>query len=401
MQRIASRRTAIGAAALLAQFHAGAALAAGTLSVAYSPEDTSVVNAYVVDWKPKSRAFVTEAFVAGGGSYTDDGTQRLVTFDGAGMPAYDLTAYDCNGLPFQQLVEITQMVFRPVSGTLRKGTSQVVEIGYTVDEGGCTPGLKTPFGSPTDPGLSTSNLDMANRASIADLVPGAQLAGPSEDPPPASGFFYDLTEQVTTFGNGTLTFDGTGHTWPESVVNGWIVLDFGTFQRAYTRLTRNAKTGVETWLAGGWQGGAPMNVQNVVLAEPNALAGFGGRKGAAHDWDNGLFMKSGTITEYDLYRDFTGLRIFNGDVGNGQPVTWALKGANLVVTRVTSTYKLIRTWAPFADYGKNHFVIENEDRYDLSGQYIGPNVIPRVNWYVDEGKSTEPAGTPASPDSLR
>jgi len=386
-------RAAFAAAAFAMLASASTALAASRTSVSYLPIDAALPQAYIVDWNAKThRVHVVELRVNGDGSYTDDGTQRLVTFDGAGLPPFLIDTVDCNDQPMQQSVEITQMVFRPVSGTLHKGTAQVVEIGYMTDIGGCTPGQQTPFGSPSDPGTSTNNLDMADRASIADLVPGAQLAGPSEDPS-QPGQNYFLQAQVTTFGSGTLTFQTSGHAWPYTNSNGWIVIDFGTFQRGYTRVTRNAKTGVEDWIIADWQAGAPVNVEPTPMVEPNAAAGFGSKGATAHVWNEGLYANEPVTYEYALYKDHSGLRLIDGGIDGQEPVTWSSMGAGdaapLDIRRNVQDTYFSRTWVPLANYGKNHFVMESEDIYDLDGNFLQHYFEPRINWYVDEGKAVE------------
>lgn len=386
-------RATFAAASLAMLASASAALGASKTSVSYLPIDTSLSVAYIVNWNAKShRVHVVETMVNGDGSYADDGTQRLVTFDGAGLPPYLIDTVDCNDQPMHQSVEITQMVFRPVSGTLHKGTARVVEIGYMTDIGGCTPGQQTPFGSTADPGTFTNNLDMADRASIADLVPGARLAGPSEDPS-QPGRNYFLQAQVTTFDIGTLTFQTSGRTWPYTVSDGWIVLDFGTFQRGYTRVTRNANTGVETWIIADWQAGTPLNAEPTPMVEPNAAAGFGSKSSTAHVWNEGLFAESSFPYQYHLYKDHTGLRVFNGDIENWQPVTWSSMGAGdaapLNIRRDVQDSYFSRNWVPLANYGRNHFVMESEDIYDLQGNFLQHYFGPRINWYVDEGKAVE------------
>jgi hypothetical protein len=395
MKKHTSRLVAGAITAACALACAAGAQAAGSKSIAYTPVDLSTATTYLVDWNEKKHhAHVVEYFGAGDGTFSDDGSQRVVNF---GKPlSYEASSYDCNGEPMTQRVDLQQMVFRAVSGTAARGTSQVVELGTLTDIDGCTPGAVAPFGALDDPGLTTNHLDMARRAPVTDLVPGARLAGPSETPHEGEGFDLNLMVQsITTFGAGNLRFEDTGHVFPISTSDGWIVVDFGGFQRGFTRLTRDTKGGTEMWLQAAWNG-APMNVMRNLMVQPNAAAGFGGRNAVAHTWSSGLFLASVSITWYDLYRDGTGQRVIHDTVYDQDytlPVTWLLDGANLVTNRLPyedGSYAH-RTWVPVANFGKNHFVMESEDVVEADGTFVYTRFTPRVNFYVDGGKAFPPS----------
>jgi len=363
-------------------------------SISYVPEP-SRADGYLVDWNSKAhRAHVVEYNGMGDGTFTDDGAQRVVTFDSP--LSYPNEGFDCLGLPMQQRVDVLQMAFRPMSGTAARGTTQVVEIGNITDIDGCTPGAVTTFGAPGDPGLTTTHLDMTRRAPITDLVPGARLAGPSETAPGGvAGNPRLVVQQLATIGAGSLGFEDSGHVYPISITDGWIVVDYGTFRRAYTRLTRDARGGVETWLWADWNG-APENVEQTMMVQPRDGAGFGDRNAAAHHWDSGMFLASVTQTSYDLYRDHSGLRHLVFTDGSGEavmPVTWRFEGANVAIKRPWGdSGHYHRVWVPVANYGKNHFVMEGEELVDASGASIATTIAPRVNFYVDGGKAfPEPA----------
>jgi hypothetical protein len=395
MNQNTSRFVAGAMAGACALACAAGARAAGTQSVAYTTVDLSMPAAYLVDWNEKKHlAHVVESTGAGDGSYTDDGTQRVVTFT---TPiSYVTTSYDCNFQPMAQRVDVLQEVVRTVSGSAAKGVSQIVDIGTTTDIDGCTPGLVTPFGTPDDAGITMNRLDMAKRASVSDLVPGARLAGPSESPMAVGAFdATTFVQSVTTFGAGSLRFEDTGDVFATSTSAGWIVVNLGDSQRAYTRLTRDAKGGTEIWLQASWNG-APTSVMPTLMVRPGDAAGFGGRNAAAHHWSSGLFLASTDPTWFDLYRDGTGQRTIHDvpdDVDSTMPVTWLLDGANLVTNRLPyddGSY-VQRTWVPVANFGKNHFVMESEDTVDADGNLLYVRFAPRVNFYVDGGKAVPPA----------
>jgi len=391
MKKNTSRLVAGAIAGACALACAAGARAAGTQSIAYTTIDLSRTATYLVDWNErKHQAHVVSLVGSGDGTYTDDGTLRVVTY---GKPiSYKATTYDCNFEPMTQRIDIRQEVFR----TADKGTMQVVDIGTVTDIDGCTPGAVAPFGSPDDEGLTTHGLDMARRASMADLVPGARLAGPSETfVPRGSVNPSSMTQSVTTFGAGTLRFEDSGHEFPTSTSDGWIVVDFGDFQRAFTRLTRDAKAGSEMWLQAGWNG-APTTVMQLLMVQPDDAAGFGGRNATAHQWNSGLFLRSADPTWYDLYRDGTGQRTIHDTVSGEDslmPVTWLMDGANLVTNRLPyedGSY-VRRTWVPVANFGRNHFVMEFEDQVEADGTLMYSRFSPRVNFYVDGGKAFPPA----------
>ena len=69
--------------------------------------------------------------------------------------------------------------------------------------------------------------------------------------------------------------------------------------------------------------------------------------------------------------------------------------APIVIRRDIGTEYFLRTWAPLANYGKNHFILEWEDLFDPAGNLLEHNFVPRVNWYFDEGKAVEGMGAGA------
>src|SRR5206468_3341759 len=112
-----------------------------------------------------------------------------------------------------------------------------------------------------------AHLDMTRRAPVTDLVAGARLAGLSESTP-AEAASHDgiLVHQLATFGTGSVRFDDSGNTCPTSARDGWIVIDYGSFQRAYTGLTRDARSGVEKWLSADWNG-APTSAAQTMMVQ--------------------------------------------------------------------------------------------------------------------------------------
>lgn len=383
----------IAAAAMAAT--AFSAQAAARSQVSYVP-DPSLDTAYLVDWNTSTAAaHVTLNTGEADGTYTDDGTQRLVTLT---TPISETVPYfDMCGNTVNQTTSLQQLVFRPVSGTARRGSAQVVEIGVVTIDAGCEAG-STPYGSPSDAGTATTLLDMSLRPSISDLTPGTKLAGMAEASIDGLDSAFQVPAQVVTFGSGNVSFDDTHDIVGTNVANGWTVLFFADGHRtAYTRLSRNTTSGVETWLVGPWSAGSPTRVHRLLMVQPNAAAGFGTRNQAAHSWLSGLFAATDPRPWFDLYRDYTGAMIYrnaaDGTVVSSMPAKWKFIGPDIQIKRSTdfTVNWRQRTWVPLANYGKNHFVMESEDFYDAVGGFQFNIILPRVNFYVDNGPSVEPA----------
>ena len=361
--------------------------------------DPSFATAYIVDWNVATHtAHLVDHVGTGAGTFTDDGTLRVLTLS-APIETTQQT-FDCNGLPMTQAVDLTQLAVRHLSGGAHHGSAQVIEIGATTDIGGCTPGLVTPYGSTADAGTTSTYLDMDDRPSLDDLGHGARLAGMSDTDPTGLTDSVQLVARTVTFAHRSVTFSNSGVSVPRELADGWFVLDFGTFQRGYTRLSVDPHTRAEVWLGAAWSAGAPTSIFQTMMVQPDAGAGFGGHDAQAHVWNSGLFLRSEDPTDFQLYTDFTGVfesRDTTGTLLMSTPVTWADSGPNVVIARSNdpASYNYVRTWVPIANYGKAHFVIENEDRHDLATGAVTPRIVPRVNFYMDGGKATPAAPAPA------
>ena len=72
--------------------------AARSTTLAYAVPSFGLADGYVVDWNDDGTAWLSDLSGAGGGTYTDDGTQRLLTLTTPISMIYD--NYDCNGNQF-------------------------------------------------------------------------------------------------------------------------------------------------------------------------------------------------------------------------------------------------------------------------------------------------------------
>ncbi len=393
------------ALACAAGAHAGTQQAAAMQSISYVAQDITFPLAYVITWDTVHHtAHIAETFGTADGSYTDDGVQRIITLDHP-LVSTDYV-YDCNGNVIPAEDDLLQLVLRSAGGAPKKGVTQLVPIGTVTDIGGCTPGQVTPYGSVTDAGYPMDRLAMSLRAPMDDLVAGAQIAGMTETPLAVPGDLGSLSADVTTFGAGSVTFNRTGHQFSTTLTaDGWLVIDFGSFQRGYTRLTQDARSGEEIWLGAEWQDNAPGVLELSMMAKPNAQAGFGGRGAASHDWASGRFLNSYAPTDYAMYHDYTGLRTATPVDGSDPYLTaytWGLGGTDLQLAISGANGVDRRTWTPVANHGKTHFVIESGEEYDANGNWLYTTILPRVNFFIDQGKTTKPAGqarakTTASP----
>jgi hypothetical protein len=376
---------AAGAALVAATLPAGAV--AATKSTAYFAFGDGSSTAYLIDWLPKGKARVAARLGAQAGTVGDDGTQKKITF---GTPLSESSdTFDECGQPIQLRRDVQQLVVRDLAG----GTTQFVELGVYVNVGGCQDGLTSPFGSPTDEGLGLKRLPMTARPSVADLVPGTQVAGFSEDVmlPGENGF----AEDVVTLQAGSAQFQRSGNVVPAGFdANQWLVFSFPGFQRAYTRVAVDAKTGGETWLMADWAGGQAQRIEERLLVKPAAGAGFGSVAQAARVWESGLFVNSPRPFFFHFYKNGTGERVSKDlDLGteSRSPITaWGFDGLNLVQTRPFGGGTGERTWVPLRNQGKIRWVMETE--------VVAPNgmepftlIKPRVNFYEDTGKAVPPA----------
>jgi hypothetical protein len=384
----------IGLAGFFTHFCAQAGAA---VSIAYTWPNFAFSSAYVVDFKAKGRARVATITGAADGTFTDDGVQRVITL--AAPLSATQPGSDCNGNEYAQRYDTNQIVFRRASGGDRRGTSAVIEIGTITDIGGCTPGLVTPFGSLLDDGFLHNNLGMNFRPPLSDLVPGSQLAGPSMDDFDAVIGTSQMTQQIVKFDTtSNLSIPALGISLPYSIKDGWIAYTAtGEIDRRYTRLSQNAASGVEVWLASDFVGGLAGKTTMVLMTKPTAGATFGSVKQSAHEWDSGLFIGAPSGLFFDFYKDFTGLRVARNADGSFTPlpITWAQAGNTLVNSRMTGVVKRIRTWAPIGTYGNNHFVFENEYFLYPDG-HTYQFIVPRVNFYVDKGAAVPPASVSES-----
>ena len=388
-----NKTTAIRAIACAA--FAACATGASANGVAYYYPGFDFDQAYLVDWNTaKHTARVAQRLGNSTGTYTDDGTQRVVTL--ATPISEVLDTFDSCGDEVTQTTTTTQLVFRP-AGAPKKGTAQFVPIGTVTTVGGCAPGT-VPFGSTSDAGTTLSRLDMTLRPSTADLA-NAQLAGPGETPMAGASDSNGFVAQIAVFdGAANLSsFVESGDFVTSTNVNGWIVVNYPDgHQSGYTRLAQDATSGIETWLEAPWANNAPIAVHNALMTKVDGSGGWAGTKGAARNWFEAIFANSDTLPYFDLLRDHTGNFVqaaADGSFQSTMPATWTFEGANLQIQRSYdfSTGFRQRTWVPLANHGKNHFVLEHEDRYDADGNFTGNNILPRVNYYVDEGPGTQPA----------
>jgi hypothetical protein len=272
--------------------------------------------AYLIDWKGQDKARVVSPDGAQPGAVADNGSQRLVTLKAPLSMTISTTA-SCDGMIMRRR-DIERVVVRDLKG----GASQIVVIGTWTNLGGCEDGLVTPFGSETDPGNSMKRLLMNARPSMADMVPGVQIAGPSEG----------LSQDVITLGTDTALFQATGHSVPVAwSPDQWLVFSMAGFVRAYTRLALNAKTGGEVWMMADWSDGQAQRVQAPWFVKPFAGTGFGSVAQASRMWQSG--MSTHRPFSIHRYKDGTGETVLEDpDQGTDfrSPINWGFDGPNVV-----------------------------------------------------------------------
>lgn len=374
--------TLVAAAAALV---ASAASAETVLHV--GPSNTN--SAYVFDWQG-TRAVVVNPRGRVGATVSGRGAKRIATLDQPYSDVNIVSDPDCPDTESEVRHDVLKLAVVRLSGSDRRGTSKIVEMGTDTTLSGCHVGRVARFGTLSDEGDPTRHLAADSRPSIADLAPGSTLAGLSEQ----ADISLSPAADVVTFSAGSVTFKATGKVYAQGVVDGWLVLDMGGAQRGYTRFAVDAK-GAETWIAADWSDGVPVAVYATLMVKPSADAGFGGTARAARLWESGLFMGTNEPFYFDLYRDGTGSRV-SKDLAEGTetrlPVTWGIEGANLITRRPVGSSGTVaqRQWVPLRNSGGTRFVMESEVRVQPDGSST-LYVPPRVNFYVDEGPGTPPA----------
>lgn len=361
--------------------------AATAAPILHVGETRSSNQAYQFDWRGAIATVVatqgrTEATVA------TAGLQRLATLAAPFSAVFDSGDPDCPDQFVQTRRDVLQLAVTRLSGTENRGSSKVVEIGTDTTLGGCNDGRVVPFGAPTDEGFATRHLAASLRPSMADLVPGVALAGPSDQP----GLETFPAADVVTVQAGAWQFPTSGGVYPMAMSGGWAVLGLAGGERAYTRFAVD-RNGAETWIAADWAAGEPQRVFRTLMVKPAPGAGFGTPRQAARVWQSGLFIGTNTPFYFHLYRGGTGERVSQdllAGTESRQPITWGFAGSNLETVRTFgdgSTGR--RTWVPLRNSGSSRFVMESEVRSFTDGT-VFPFVQPRVNFYVDEGAATPP-----------
>jgi hypothetical protein len=374
------------------------AAASSATQVAYYPvPGTGTTDGLLVDWLSATRARVVNTTGARLASVTHDGSQLVFTLDDPLSQVGLWGEFDSCGEFSPRRRDTNQIVVRQVSGGVIRGTSQMVEIGTLTHTEGCDVGVSVPFGALTDPGVTVNRLAMVARPPMIDLLPGTRFAGFSEQPWLSDIEVFVAADVVTLYAGGQALFSTSGRVVPAAFnADRWFVLNFGTFERAYTRLEVDHATGAETWMRAEWSGGQAQRIAAELMVKLVGPVGFGSEAQASRVWESGLFIASQRPFFLDLYQGGTGERVLKDlDAGTEtrQPITWAFSGGNIVQTRSSGggTLQFERTWVPLRNRGeKIRFVMESET-LAIDGGPPGVNIAPRVNFYIDRGAAVPPA----------
>lgn len=366
------------------------ALAVATASAApvlHVGDTRSSNQAYQFDWRGAS-ATVVSTQGRSEATVVTTGPQRVATLAVPFSATNTVFDPDCPELPVEVRRDVLIVAVTRLSGFENRGTSKVVDIGEETTLSGCNAGRVVPFGAPTDAGFATRHLAASLRPSMGDLMPGTSLAGPSDQP----GLDAFPAADVITVGAGIWQFPTSGINHPVATVDGWAVLDLGFGERGYTRLAVD-RNGAETWIAADWAAGQPQRVFRTLMVRPVPGAGFGNVRQTTRVWESGLFIGTNTPFFFHLYRGGTGERI-SQDLAAGTetrlPITWGFSGSNLETVRTFGDGSSgRRTWVPLRNSGASRFVMESETRTLPDGTVL-PFILPRVNFYVDEGAATPP-----------
>jgi len=381
-QRCPNVAAAVAAAALI-----GLSLPAGAKETAYFLPEYGYSDALLIDWRANGTARVVNSVGAQVGVVTSDAVQRVVTLNSPISQTYEATD-SCDFL-IQVRQDLNQVVVRD-SGK----TAQIVGIGTLTNLGGCQDGLVTPFGSLTDAGATHAQIAMAKRPPLTDLVPGAVVAGFSEDTSPNDPF---PAQDVVVVQAGSVLFQSSSNTVPLTTTSdGWLLLGLPAEQRGYTRLAFDAKTGGEHWLRAVWANGQVQQVYEATLVKPEVGASFGTSRQASRMWQSGFSLGSRTPFYIYLYQTGNGERVSQDlDAGTEfrSPITWQFSGNDILQTRLLGggTIRGERTWVPLRDVGTyDEWVMESE-RWTFADGSVNTLIKPRISRYVDTGKAVPPA----------
>jgi hypothetical protein len=250
-----------------------------------------------------------------------------------------------------------------------------------------------PFGSLSGPGFQTSNLSMALRPSVSDLVPGVAIAGPGEQSR-ATPFDFLSADVLTLQAGGLGLFARSGNVVSAAIdAGGWLQLGLPSGQRAYARIVVDLRTGAETWFDADWAAGRPASLRAVQMVKPGAGAGFGTLRQASRMWQSALTTDLSKFAIY-LYQTGTGERVtvdlVTGTESRAPITSWDFSGDNVVQMRPAGSATRVRTWIPLLNGGgRTRFVMESEDIVNPDGTHV-EIILPRVNYYVDTGAATPP-----------
>lgn len=363
----------------------------------------SVGTAYLVDTNAKKKtAQVATNSGASSGRYADSGTQR--TIDLTTPLSFEIFG-DWTDCQVQQVWrrDVQTLTLKRVSGSAKKGQTALVQSGVDVEIAGCNVGQVTPFGSPSDAGVTLSHLALSERPSMADVVPGTRWAGVHEDSYTPQEYFPGTmaADVVSWQSSGLLRFEKSGRSVAASVnAEGWWSLGLPTGERRYTRLSRDKATGAEVWLMGDFNGSQFTWASAWWVSPYRPGRGFGDVAAASRTWSHGLIP-----TEYfrNMYTDFSGdVYSYGGpDFGWSRQLgwTWQFSGLNINHSQETVSASRARPWEPVRRVGTAQWVMEE---YRLTWKSDGEVLllIPRrLMHYIDTGPAIKP--TKAAGSSLK
>lgn len=389
-----ARRTVL----LLSAAFLGATAQAAVIQTAYYVESHGRSNTFLVDWNnTRLKADIVDAQGRMSGTYTDDGSRRVVTLTSPRVFDFPGEHFDSCGQPATTRSTETRFAFLRQSGTERSGTTAISADASRVVLDGCDAGLVLSSSSIDDITEAQSHLRMTSRPSMSDTVAGARWAGFSETPrTDLQSQVFSLETDVTLLqAGGLMQFTRTGTAVPAAVNSqGWLMLTFASFNRGYTRLKVDTSTGAETWLMADFVADKPAWTQEILVTRSLAGGTFGTLTQAARQWNSGLFVDTNNPFTINLYKDGTGERI-SKDLAAGtetrSPIeSWVFDGPNIVQTRrpsSTAPFSFVRTWEPIGNQGKIRWILEREIRRMNDGTEY-PLIAPRVNFYIDNGRAT-------------
>lgn len=267
---------------------------------------------------------------------------------------------------------------RQISGNWTSGNVELnYDVTYTYTAG--PPAGQAVDGFVDPPGgylVGVRDLAAAAGLTPAELVAGTRIAGlPVGGSGPSSTPSREDIVRLAADGSARLELSARDARW--SLEAGWLVLTIDGVSTRYTRLSRDANTGIEVWAGVGRFDGIDDHPVEFVAGVVNPGLAFTTANAARRWRSEGFFVVQPDVPT-------TPLSLFAGGTASGSPIVtrWRIgEGGVLAMVRVRNGVEYARNWIPISRVGPHWVVLEQVDFSFAEGGAVEW----RVNWYRDLG----------------